>query len=255
MDLGLAGKVVVVTGASSGIGAALVTAFVAEGASVVGVARRAIEEGPNVLSAQADVRVPEQLARAFDAALARFGRVDVAVANAGIWPSDDVPLAHMDPTRVREVVDVNLHGVLWTAQAFVRALERTGPRVDGDGASLVLIGSTAGLFGERGHVEYAATKAALHGVMKTLKNELVLVDPAARVNLVEPGWTATPMVAEALQASGDVARVTRTMPLRRLATPEDVAAAVLFFASPRAARHVSGEALTVAGGMEGRVLW
>lgn len=255
MDLGLSGKVVLVTGASSGIGAACVAAFVAEGANVVGVARRAIEEGPQVLSAPADVRVPEELARAFDAALARFGRVDVTVANAGIWPSDDVPLVRMDPARVREVVDVNLHGVLWTAQAFARVLERTGPRADGDGASLVLIGSTAGVFGERGHVEYAATKAALSGVMKTLKNELVLLDPAARVNLVEPGWTVTPAIADALQASGDIARVTCTMALRRLATPEDIAAAVLFFASPRAARHVSGEALTVAGGMEGRVLW
>ena len=254
MDLGLSGKVVGVTGASSGIGAALVEAFVAEGSDVVGVARRPIVEGPHVLSAQADVREPEQLTRAFDAAVARWGRLDVVVANAGLWPSEDVALAHMDPARVREVIDVNLQGALWTARAFLRVLERTGPRSDGDGASLVFIGSTAGLFGERDHVEYAASKAALRGVVKSLKNEIVRLDPAARVNLVEPGWTVTPMVAASLE-DGAVAQVTRTMPLRRLATPEDVAAAVLFFASPRAARHVTGEVLTVAGGMEGRVLW
>jgi 3-oxoacyl-[acyl-carrier protein] reductase len=144
---------------------------------------------------------------------------------------------------------------MWTARAFVAALRRSGPRPDGHGAAVVFVGSTAGRFGEAGHAEYAAAKAALRGLTLSLKNEIVHADPWARVNLVDPGWTVTPMAAETLERTGQLDRVTRTMPLRRVATPADVAAAVLFFASPTMARHVSGEALTVAGGMEGRVLW
>jgi 3-oxoacyl-[acyl-carrier protein] reductase len=144
---------------------------------------------------------------------------------------------------------------MWTARAFLTALRRVGPRPDGHGASLIFIGSTAGRFGEAGHAEYAATKAALRGLMLSLKNEIVHVDPWARVNLVDPGWTVTPMAQAELEKTGQIPQITRTMPLRRVASPEDVAGAVLFFASPALSRHVSGEAITVAGGMEGRVLW
>jgi 3-oxoacyl-[acyl-carrier protein] reductase len=156
---------------------------------------------------------------------------------------------------VREVIDTNLLGAMWTARAFVASLRRVGPRADGHGASLVFIGSTAGRFGEAGHAEYSATKAALRGLTLTLKNEIVHADPWARVNLVDPGWTVTAMAEKTLAASGQIPAITRTMPLRRVATTADVAGAALFFASPVLARHVSGEALTVAGGMEGRVLW
>jgi 3-oxoacyl-[acyl-carrier protein] reductase len=137
----------------------------------------------------------------------------------------------------------------------VASLRRTGPRADGHGAALIFIGSTAGRFGEPGHAEYAMSKAGLRGLMLSVKNEIVRVDPWARVNLVDPGWTVTPMAEKTLAESGALDQVTRTMALRRVASPGDVAGAVLFFASPVMARHVSGEALTVAGGMEGRVLW
>jgi 3-oxoacyl-[acyl-carrier protein] reductase len=88
-----------------------------------------------------------------------------------------------------------------------------------------------------------------------LKNEITTLDRWARVNLVEPGWTVTPMAEATLEASGAIDAVTRSMPLRRVASPNDVAAAVLYLASPTLSRHVSGETITVAGGMEGRVLW
>lgn len=255
MDAALADKVVFVTGASGGIGQELTRAFLAEGARVAACSRRGVPAAERVLSLLADVRRLDQLESAMAHALEAFGRVDVCVVNAGIWPEEALPLHELPEARVREVIEVNLVGAMWTARAFLRALAKSGPRPDGQGASMIFIGSTAGRFGEGGHAEYAATKAALRGLVLSLKNEIVALDPSARVNLVEPGWTLTPMAAAALEPGGTLDRVTRTMPLRRVASTEDVAAAVLWLASPTLARHVTGETITVAGGMEGRALW
>jgi len=189
VDAGLAGKVAFVTGASGGIGAELTRAFVAEGTKVCACARRAVPASDQVLPVTADVRRPAELEAAMAAAVATWGRVDVCVVNAGVWPEAPLPLHELPEARVREVIEVNLLGAMWTARAFFAALARTGPRADGHGASLCFIGSTAGRFGEAGHAEYAATKAALRGLTLTLKNEIVALDPWARVNLVEPGWT------------------------------------------------------------------
>jgi 3-oxoacyl-[acyl-carrier protein] reductase len=135
-----------------------------------------------------------------------------------------------------------------TARAYLRHVEATGA------GSLVMIGSTAGLFGEAGHADYAAAKAAIaQGLALSLKNEVVRTAPAARVNVVAPGWTVSPMTADDLTEEA-VARVTATMALRKVAQAEDVARAVAFLCSPRAAGHVSGQVITVAGGMEGRLL-
>lgn len=255
MDLGLKGKVALITGASGGIGAELCRAFRAEGALVAACSRRGVAEDERVMSIVGDVRSPDDLDAAMRAAEGRWGRVDVCVANAGVWPPEDAPLDAMPEARVREVIEVDLLGAAWTARAFLAALRRSGPRADGHGAALVFIGSTAGRFGERGHAEYSACKAALRGLTLSLKNEIVAIDPEGRVNLVEPGWTVTTMAEETLARQGMIEKATRTMALRRVASTEDVANAVLFFASPVMARHVTGEALLVAGGMEGRVLW
>jgi 3-oxoacyl-[acyl-carrier protein] reductase len=257
MDLALTDKVAFITGASGGIGLALMESFAAEGARIVAHSRRGVPASAGVLSTLGDVREPASLEAAMARAEERFGRVDVCVVNAGIWPSESLSIDQLPEARVREVMEVNLLGAIWTARAFFASLRRTGARADGHGASLVFIGSTAGRFGEAGHAEYSATKAALRGLVLSLKNEIVALDPRARVNLVEPGWTVTPMAAAELARDGGATadRVMRTMPLRQLASPEDVARAVLFLSSPAAARHVSGETITVAGGMEGRALW
>ena len=117
-----------------------------------------------------------------------------------------------------------------------------------------MTGSTAGRFGERGHADYAAAKAGLLGLARSLKNEIVALDPYGRVNVVEPGWTVSDMTRANLHEPGVLEGVVRTMALRQLARPVDVARTVAFLLSP-AARHVSGEVVGVAGGMEGRVLW
>lgn len=265
MDLQLKDAVVFVTGASGGIGRALAEAFVAEGAKLALTGNEAIEplrawvrahpRAADMLALACDTTDPAQVDAAMEAARARFGRVDTCIANAGKW-TPEFALAHRaSPERIRRNVEVNLLGSMWTARAFMNALEHSGPRRDGVGAALVFIGSTAGRFGEKGHAEYAASKAGLYGLVRSLKNEIVEIDPFARVNMIEPGWTVTHMARPALEVPGAISRVVRTMSLRQLARAEDIARAALFLCSPALSRHVSGEIVTVAGGMEGRTLW
>jgi 3-oxoacyl-[acyl-carrier protein] reductase len=265
VDSKLAGLTVLITGASGGIGEALARAFAAERANLVLHGRSRADKlddlvglhgwGERAIVGTGDLREPEALDELFERGRERFGRVDVVIANAGIWPPEDKPLHELEPERIREVLDVNLLGTIFTCRSFAAQLAGLGPRLDGHGASVCLIGSTAGRFGEAKHLEYAVSKAGLHGLLLSLKNELVELDPWARVNLVEPGWTVTPMAEAALEQPGAIEKVCATMPLRQLARPEDVAAAVVFLSSPTLARHISGEVLTVAGGMEGRRLW
>jgi 3-oxoacyl-[acyl-carrier protein] reductase len=265
MDLRLADKTVIITGASGGIGRVLSETFAEEGANLALLSHSRVETLRSWVGEQpwqeravvlgGDTTRPADMEAAFDAARRRFGRIDVCVANAGLWPKEDLRLDELSEERLRATVDANLFGSVWTARAFLRSLALTGPRPDGDGAALVFIGSTAGRFGERGHSDYALSKAALHGLVRSLKNEIVALDPYGRVNLVEPGWTVTAMARDALARPGSIERIVRTMPLRQLGRARDVAAAVAFLCSPAAARHLSGEVLSVAGGMEGRVLW
>jgi len=267
MDLRLADKVVFVTGASGGIGRALAEAFLAEGSRLVlhahsqlpglqaWVDARPAGERQRVSVLGADVRDAEALSAALAAAVRRLGRVDVGIANAGAWPVPDVPLQRMDPERLRQTLEVNLVGAALTARAFLACLEQCGPRADGEGASLLFMGSTAGRFGERGHADYAAAKAGLVGLMESLKHEIVDLDPYGRVNLIQPGWTVTHRVRPVLEQPGHIRRVLATMPLRQLARAADIARTALWLASPALARHVSGQVITVAGGMEGRLRW
>jgi 3-oxoacyl-[acyl-carrier protein] reductase len=200
------------------------------------------------------VTQPRALDAAFAEAAQRRGRVDVAIANAGVWPPEELTLGELDEERVRAVLDVNLFGAIWTARAFLRTLARSGPRADGRGACLLFTGSTAGRFGELGHADYAVSKAGLEGLVRTLKNEIVRLDPYGRVNMVEPGWTVTSMARPALQNDANIQRVLATLPLQQLARAQDIARTLLYLASPTLARHVTGQTLTVAGGMEGRLL-
>jgi 3-oxoacyl-[acyl-carrier protein] reductase len=254
VETGLAGHGVVVTGASGGIGAACARAFAAEGAHVLvhyhrgeGRARDLAEElGAPV--AQADLTVEVEVDRLFAEARAALGRIDVCAAVAGVYPSEDLPTWELDLARFERTIAENLTATFLTARAFLRGLAATGR------GSLVLVGSTAGRFGEAGHADYAAAKAAIQaGLLLTLKNEVARLGPGVRVNAVAPGWTVSPMTRGLLEPT-DVERITRTMPLRKVAQPEDVAAQVVVLASERLSGHVTGELVTVAGGMEGRVV-
>ena len=254
MDLGFRDLGVLVTGGAGGIGNAVVRRFAGEGARVA-VHYRSNAAGADALAAEvggvalgADLTVESEADDLVPRAVAALGRLDVCVANAGEWPGDDVPVAEMSLERWRATLDTNLTATFLTARAFLRHVTASGR------GSLVLVGSTAGVFGEAGHADYAAAKAAITaGLMLSLKNEVTRATPGARVNAVAPGWTVSPMTADRLDPA-DVARVTATMAMRKVATVEDIAYAVAFLASDVAAGHITGQVITVAGGMEGRLL-
>jgi 3-oxoacyl-[acyl-carrier protein] reductase len=246
---------VVVTGASGGIGSACARAFAAEGAGVLvhfhrgeERARALAEELGGAPVAQADLTVEAEVDRLFAEARDALGRVDVCAAVAGVWPSEDVPVWELSLERWEETLRANLTASFLVARAFLREVERSGH------GSLVLVGSTAGVFGEAGHADYAAAKSALTGgLLLSLKNEIARIAPRGRVNAVAPGWTESPMTHGHVDPDR-VRAISRTMALRKVAQPEDVAAQVVVLASDTLSGHVTGQLVVVAGGMEGRTV-
>jgi 3-oxoacyl-[acyl-carrier protein] reductase len=252
---GLADKRVLVTGASGGIGSECARAFAAEGARVVVHYHRGREraealaaELDGAVAVGADLTDETAVEYLFTRAREELGGVDVCAAVAGVWPHDDEPVWQLSLGRWDEVLRANLTATFLTARGFLREVESTGH------GNLVLVGSTAGRFGEAGHADYAAAKAAIQvGLLLSLKNEIVRIAPAGRVNAVAPGWTYSPMTRGALD-DAVVERVTRTMALRKVALAQDIARAVVVLASDELSGHITGELVTVAGGMEGRTL-
>jgi 3-oxoacyl-[acyl-carrier protein] reductase len=249
VETGLAGKRVLVTGGSGGIGSACAREFAAEGAHVLVHYRTGRERAEAVAAeiggevVQADLTVESQV----DALFEQAGPLDVCAAVAGEWPQEDVPVWELPLERWEATVRANLTASFLTARGFLRSVAERGH------GSLVLVGSTAGIFGEAGHADYAAAKAGLVGLLQSLKNEVVRVAPLARVNAVFPGWTESPMTRGLIDQE-HVGRISRTMALRKVARPVDVARQIVVLASDELSGHVTGQVITVAGGMEGRVV-
>jgi 3-oxoacyl-[acyl-carrier protein] reductase len=255
VDSGLANKGVLVTGGAGGIGTAICRAFAAEGAKVAvhfhasRGAARALASLIDGVALGADLRQEHEADELVTQAVTSLGSLDVAVANAGVWPREDQPLWEMPLARWEATMAANLTATFLTTRAFLRHAAETRK------GSMVLVGSTAGRFGEAGHADYAAAKGAIiTGLLLSAKNEAARIGPHVRVNAVAPGWTMTPMIGEKGLDPDHVARVTATMALKKLGRPEDVAAQVVTLASDRLSGHVTGEVVTVSGGMEGRII-
>jgi len=255
METGLKEHGVLVTGGAGGIGTAIVRAFAAEGARVAvhyhssSEAATALAEEVGGIALNADLRREADADRLIPAAVEGLGRLDVCVANAGVWPVPDVPVWEMSLERWEETLSANLTSSFLTARAFLRHAADVGH------GNLILVGSTAGIFGEAGHADYAAAKGAiLTGLLLSAKNEVARLDASIRVNAIAPGWTLTPMMNEARKDPKMIERATATMALKKVGRPEDMAGQIVVLASDTLSGHVTGQFVTVAGGMEGRLI-
>jgi 3-oxoacyl-[acyl-carrier protein] reductase len=248
--LSLDGRVAVVTGGSRGIGAAVVRAFTAAGAKVLFNYHQARSEADRLVDEcegsarcagiQAELSSPEASRQLVNAAVQRFGKLDVIVGNHGVWPPQDAPIDQMTDEQWRQTIAINLDSIFGLVKHSVSQMKKSR-----SGGHIVLISSTAGQRGEAFHCDYAASKGAIISMVKGLSTELAR--DRIYVNCVAPGWVETDMAAPALQDPEISKKVYATIPLGRAGKPEEIAATVLFLCTPHAG-FITGEIVNVNGG-------
>ncbi|KAI6095687.1 NAD-P-binding protein [Pisolithus croceorrhizus] len=263
MDFALEDVHVLVTGASGGIGFETARLFCALGANVTAHYNTQLEPLKELLKIfpgkfqpeQADLK-QETSVQAMFARISKgtFGPAQVVVVNHGIWPSGCVPVVDLTLDRWNHLISTNLTSSFLVCREYLRGLVNAEPKVK-DKAAIVLIGSTSGKYGEAGYADYAASKSAMmYGLTLTLKNEIVKIAPRARVNCIAPGWVSTPMAETALRDFEAIYRSLATTPLKKIATPLEIANQVVVLSSSTMSGHVTGQILMVDGGMEGALL-
>lgn len=244
--ISLAGKRVLVTGASRGIGRATALMAASAGADVAVLYRSRRSEAEQVSRAVramgrrsylggGDLADADRVSQLLSEVRAALGGLDGLVVNHGVWPPADTPLASMAPERWRKTMLANLDSTFLVTRAALGLM--------GDGGRIVMVSSTAGQRGEAGHADYAATKGAMISLVKSLAIECA---PGITVNAVAPGWVDTEMSESAYQGEGRE-RIADSIPLKRIATADDVAGPIVFLLSDLA-RHITGEILNVNGG-------
>lgn len=239
-------KVVVVTGASSGLGVAFAQGFAEAGADIVLGARRVdrladtaklVEAtGRRALSVATDVSEPEQCTRLIESALKAFGHVDVLINNAGVGAA--VPATRETPEQFRQVIDVNLNGSYWMAQACGRVMK--------PGSSIINISSVLGIVtGGLPQAAYSASKAGISGLTRDLAQQWA-TRKGIRVNAIAPGFFASEMTDT--YPPGYLDAVVTQIPLQRKGDPMELAATAVWLASP-AGGYVIGQTIVVDGGI------
>jgi 3-oxoacyl-[acyl-carrier protein] reductase len=252
IPLSLSGKVALISGGSRGIGAATVRMFVAAGAKVVFSYQKAQvqadalakECGPNCRAVAAALASAYSARALVAEAVKSFGRVDILVANHGVWPAEDVAVDKMTDEQWRSTVSINLDAVFGLVKYTVAQM-KVQPRTGSAAGHIVLISSTAGQRGEAFHCDYAATKGALISMVKGLSTELA--QAGIYVNCVAPGWVDTDMSKATLDDPASGEKIRRTIPLGRVGKPEEIAAPVLFLCTEHAG-FITGEVFNVNGG-------
>ncbi len=248
--ISLAGKAALITGGSRGIGAATVKLFAQAGADVVfnyhrnRAAARQVEQearkhGTRVEALKAELGRMADAKKLVQYAIDRLGRLDILVANAGIWNAAEAPIEKMTEREWDETVRINLKSVYAVTHfAAARMIAQRSGRI-------IAISSTAGQRGEAFHGDYGATKGAVISFVKGLSSELARHN--ILVNCVAPGWVHTDMAKPVLETKAGWKFATSSIPLRRVATPEEIAGPILFLASDLAT-FITGEILNVNGG-------
>lgn len=252
VELSLQGKVALITGGSRGIGAAAVRMFVQAGARVFfsyekskAAADALVREcgDVNCAATACNLNGPAAAQNLVAACIARFSRLDILVANHGVWPSEDRAVNEMSDEQWRNTIAVNLDAVFGLVKHAVATMKRTASQQSP--AHIVLVSSTAGQRGEAFHCDYAASKGALISMTKGLATELIA--DHIYVNCVAPGWVDTDMSRSSLTDPTLAGKVLATIPLGRAATPEEIAAPILFLCTAHAG-FVVGEVFNVNGG-------
>ena len=253
MNSDLEGKVVLVTGGAGGIGSVISKSFGEQGAKVIIHYNNSKENAEKIskeingFAVNADLTDSKQTKELFNSIIQKEGKIDICIANAGKYPKDYAPLWEIESDRWNNTVSTNLSLTYNTSRYFLKHASETKK------GSLVLIGSTAGLYGEAGHADYAAAKGAItSGLLRTMKNDAALIGNGVRVNAIAPGWTVSQKKIDEGLDQTRVNRITSTMSLKKLAKPEDVANSAIMLASDSLSGHITGQVIEIAGGMEGR---
>src|ERR1700733_6159235 len=253
VTLSLTNKVALITGGSRGIGAATVRLFIQAGAKVVFSYQKARSQAEalakecgeaNCHAISSNLTDPDSARVLVAEAAKHFGRIDILVANHGVWPAEDVPIEKMSDQQWRSTVSINLDAVFGLVKHTVAQMKKQ-PRTGFAAGHIVLISSTSGQRGEAFHCDYSSTKGALISLTKSLSSELA---PAGiYVNCVAPGWVDTDMSRSTLDDPNSGDQIRRTIPLGRVGTPAEIAAPVLFLCTEHAG-FISGEVFNVNGG-------
>jgi 3-oxoacyl-[acyl-carrier protein] reductase len=255
VSLSLDDRVALITGGSRGIGAETVRLFAQAGARVAFSYHRARQQAERLAAEcggpercvyfQRDLATPADGRALVAAAVHAFGRLDILVANHGIWPPEDAPISRMPEGQWRRTLGVNLDAVFGLVQAAVVQMESQPAPSPGLTGHIVLISSTAGQRGEALHSDYASAKGALISLTKSLSTELAPI--GIRVNCVAPGWVTTDMTAATLAHPEAGPKITAAIPAGRPAEPIEIAGPILFLCTPLAG-FITGEILNVNGG-------
>jgi len=248
--ISLAGKAALITGGSRGIGAAAVKLFAQAGADVIfnyhkakdaalQVETEAKKHGTRVEAFKADVSRHQDNKKLVDQAIARLGRLDIVVANAGVWNQEDLPIEKMTEKQWDDMMRINLNSVYSIIHFSVPHM------IKQKSGKIIPISSTAGQRGESFHTHYGASKGAVISLTKGLSTELAPHN--ILVNCVAPGWVATDMSNPVLETKAGQKMASTVIPLGRAATAEEIAGPILFVASDLA-NFMTGEIINVNGG-------
>lgn len=264
METNMRGSIALVTGASGDIGAEIARFLAAEGVSValhyhrnkesVSTLSTELSQLKDVKSTivQADLTNEDEVEKLWNHVEEKLGPVDILIANSGTYRTEQIAIQNMQLKEWNNTITTNLTAYFLCFKAFFKSIEKN----EIIAPSAVMVGSMSGMWGDIGHCDYAASKAAItNGLLPTLKDEIVKIAPEGRINAVAPGFINTQMIADVQKDKSRVRKVLQTASLRRIGTVQDVAAMVTFLASNQLSAHITGEIVKLKGGKEGRILF